>query len=126
MKVDAQRPSTWVPYRKGLCEGCRGLCCSLPVEATLEDLVRLGLTSAEEIELLSAKQIARKLIDQRIVRLYSPKSPVPFLLAQQASGACIYQNPKTGLCTVYEKRPEVCREFPTVGPKPGWCPASKL
>jgi uncharacterized protein len=26
-------------------------------------------------------------------------------------------------CTVYEKRPEVCRQFPRIGPRPGWCPA---
>ena len=117
--IDAQRPSTWREYRKGLCEGCWGGCCTLPVEVSAMDLIRLGLI--EEIEAAeSLKAVAKKLLKARVIQAYNAKAQL-FVLEQRYGRDCIYLG-KDRLCTVYEKRPEVCRKFPSIGPRPGFCP----
>lgn len=119
---DPQRPSTWMPYRKGLCEGCWSGCCTLPVEVSASDLIRLELITEEEAA-ISLKQVAKRLMKARIVQAYQAKSQL-FVLEQRSGRDCIYLHPKTRRCTVYEKRPEVCRQFPKIGPRPGYCPHS--
>jgi Fe-S-cluster containining protein len=32
-------------------------------------------------------------------------------LEQRGDGACVALDPRTSLCTIYENRPQVCREF---------------
>jgi Fe-S-cluster containining protein len=120
MLPDAQRPSTWVKFRKGLCEGCWGGCCTLPVEVSASDLIRLGLTTEEEAA-VSLKQLARRLEKERIIQAFNAKSQL-FVLEQRYGRDCIFLD-RNRLCTVYEKRPEVCRKFPSIGPRPGFCPA---
>ena len=122
MFSDPQRPSTWTQFKKGLCNNCWAGCCTLPVEASAADLIRLGLTTEEEAG-LSLKKLAKRLMKEKIVRLYNQKSQL-FLLEQKANSDCIYLD-KNRLCTVYDKRPEVCRKFPSIGPKPGYCPTRK-
>lgn len=117
---DAQRPSTWIKYRKGLCEGCWSGCCTLPVEVSAYDLIRLGLTTEEEAG-LSLKKLFKRLQKERIVQAFNQKAQL-FVLEQRYGRDCLYLD-KNRLCTVYEKRPEVCRQFPKIGPRPGWCPA---
>lgn len=119
-RPDAQRPSTWVPYRRGLCEGCWAGCCTLPVEASVNDLIRLGLATEDEAA-ASLKKIAKRLMKEGIVRQFSPRAQM-FILQQRGNSDCIYLGEKDRLCTVYEKRPEVCRQFPRIGPRPGFCP----
>ncbi|MCM0606451.1 MAG: YkgJ family cysteine cluster protein [Xanthomonadaceae bacterium] len=120
-KTDPARPSTWKKYKKGMCDGCWSGCCTLPVEASVNDLIRLGLASKDEAA-MSLKPIAKRLIKDRIIQKFDAKSQL-FVLAQRAGRDCIYLHEKTRLCTVYEKRPSVCRGFPTeLGPKPGYCP----
>lgn len=122
MVIDAQRPSTWIPYRKGLCEGCWGGCCTLPVEVSTSDLIRLGLIDEEEAA-VSLKKVAQRLMKAHIVQAFNQKAQL-FVLEQRYGRDCIYLG-KDRLCTVYEKRPEVCRQFPKIGPRPGWCPHHK-
>ncbi len=119
---DPQRPSTWIKYRSGLCEGCWGGCCTLPVEVSAFDLIRLGLVTEEEAA-LSLKKVAKDLTARKIIQAFIPKSQL-FVLEQRNGRDCIFLG-KDRLCTVYEKRPEVCRKFPKIGPRPGWCPAKK-
>lgn len=119
-KVDAQRPSTWLRYRRGMCEGCWAGCCTLPVEVSAADLIRLELITEEEAA-VSLKEVAKKLMKQKIVQGFSPKSQI-FILEQRYGRDCVYLG-KDRLCTVYEKRPEVCRRFPKIGPRPGFCPS---
>ena len=38
--VDINNTDTWTRYRAGLCDSCVANCCRMPVEATLDDLVR--------------------------------------------------------------------------------------
>ena len=122
MKTDPQRPSTWVQYKKGMCEGCWGGCCTLPVEVTVSDLVRMEILLPDEVQMLSLKQVAKKLEKLKLIRAFQPKQE-NFILAQRGGRDCIYLHEKTRLCTIYEKRPETCRNFPTVGPRPGFCPS---
>lgn len=118
--VHPQVPSTWRPFAKGACSGCWAGCCTLPVEATVEDLVRLELISAQEA-LGSLKPVARRLVAQRLVEAFNPRTR-QFVLAQVGGRDCVFLDPESRRCTVYEKRPEVCRDFPRIGPRPGYCP----
>lgn len=115
-------PSTWMKYRKGLCEGCWAGCCTLPVEVSAADLLRLELITIDEAA-ASLKKVARRLMKEGIVRSYHPKNQL-FVLEQRNGRDCLYLG-KDRQCTVYEKRPEVCRKFPTIGPRPGYCPAKR-
>lgn len=117
---DPQRPSTWRPFSKGLCEGCWAGCCTLPVEANIADLLRLGVTTEEEAS-GSPKRLAKRLQREGVIQGFSVKTGI-FILEQRYGRDCIFLG-KDRLCTVYDKRPEVCRKFPKIGPRPGWCPA---
>ena len=120
MKTDKDKPWTWVRYKAGMCEGCYGSCCTMPVEVLADDLVRLGVASSDEVE-TSKKKLAKRLIKEKIVQSYREGTDL-FMLASRPNGDCRYLHPQTRLCTVYEQRPGVCRKFPEVGPKPGFCP----
>ena len=46
-----------------------------------------------------------------------------FMLVQRVNDDYLFLHPQTRRCTVYEKRPDVCRQFPqTMGIRPGYCP----
>ena len=111
--------STWVKYRKKLCSQCSATCCSLPVEVKAEDLVRMQLI--DEFELGEApKKIARRLTKERIIEHFHAKTET-FTLARMANGDCLYLDAKTRRCSIYEKRPDTCRNHPRIGPRPGYC-----
>ncbi|MBC7385400.1 MAG: YkgJ family cysteine cluster protein [Cryobacterium sp.] len=121
MPVSIDRPSTWVPFRSGKqCSGCFAGCCTLPVEASAADLIRLGVLSEDEAA-SSLKKSFRKLHKEGIIRSYHAPTGL-FIIEQRNGRDCYFLHPKTRLCTVYEKRPEVCRMFPKIGPRPGYCP----
>lgn len=120
--ADAQRPSTWIRYRSGLCEGCWAGCCTLPVEVSARDLIRLGLITEEEAA-ISLQRVARKLQDAGLIQAYQARSQI-FVLEQRHGRDCLFLG-RDRRCTVYEKRPEVCRRFPRIGPRPGYCPAAR-
>jgi Fe-S-cluster containining protein len=124
MKVDKDKPWTWVRYREGLCQGCIGSCCMMPVEVKSEDLVRLGLATDFELE-ESTKKVFKRLKKEGILASYRDGTGL-FMLTQRSNGDCFFLDAKTRLCTVYEKRPGVCRDFPArVGPRPRFCPSVK-
>lgn len=123
MKIDKDKPWTWIKYKEGMCSGCWGSCCTMPVEVGAADLVRLGIASTDEVE-ISRKKVAKKLIKKGVVSSYREATDL-YMLVQRSNGDCYYLDSKTRLCTVYELRPGVCREFPGVGPRPGFCPQRK-
>jgi Fe-S-cluster containining protein len=123
MKTDKDKPWTWVKYRQGMCEGCHGSCCTMPVEIKSEDLVRLGLATEDELS-ISARKVAKRLIKEGVLVSYRD-STGNFMLTQRSNDDCYFLDAKTRLCTVYEKRPGVCRQFPEIGPRPGFCPVQK-
>jgi Fe-S-cluster containining protein len=117
--ADIDRPSTWKPFKASMCNNCQAGCCHLPVEARLSDLVRLGLVD-ENVHLLSPKKVAAQLIKAGIVQNYRERTGL-FMLAQKASRACIFLDDQAR-CTVYDKRPDTCRNFPRIGPRSNFCP----
>lgn len=121
---DLDLPSRWPAWKPGLCEGCRAHCCSLPVEASPADLVRLGLLSAAEAR-GSLRKAARPLLASGAIREFNPISGT-FFLGKKANGDCRYLDAETRRCGTYATRPQVCRQFPEVGPRPGHCPADRL
>ena len=116
------RLSLWTKFRPSLCKDCWAGCCTLPVEATAHDLVRLGLISIDEVP-SGLKKAAKRLIASGQVKQYRASAGI-FTLGQTPSGDCLYLD-RNRRCTVYEIRPNVCRKFPEIGPRPGFCPATK-
>src|SRR5579871_5215660 len=123
MKPDKDKPWTWTRYRAGLCDGCHAGCCTMPVEVGAQDLVRLGVASADEAQ-RSLKKLAKRLRQAGIISSYREGTDL-FMLASRPNGDCVFLNEKTRLCSRYEDRPEVCRKFPEIGPRPGFCPATR-
>lgn len=124
MKIDIDRPSTWLKYRNGLCNGCNSGCCQMPVEVQFEDLLRLGIVT-EDDHLSSRKKLVARLTREKIIQSYRFATEL-FMLSQRSNRDCLYLHPQTRLCTVYEKRPGVCRQFPQIGPRPTFCPATRV
>lgn len=120
-RIDIDRPSTWRAFKKGLCEGCWAGCCTMPVEVKLSDLIRLELTTEDEAR-GSIKRLAKRLIREGVVSSYRQGTEL-FMLTQKQGRDCYFLGPNR-LCTVYDKRPDVCRQFPSIGPRPGFCPAT--
>ena len=106
-----------------MCEGCWAGCCTLPLEVSAFDLIRLGVASEDEAA-ASLSKMAKRLIREGIVRTFRATSGL-FIIEQRQGRDCIFLGEKDRLCTVYEKRPEVCRQFPKIGPRPGYCPEGK-
>ncbi len=92
----------------------------MPVEVKLSDLIRLGVTDEDEAA-GSTKKLAKRLIKEKVVVSYRSGTEF-FMLSQRSNGDCLYLDLKSRLCTVYEKRPDTCRQFPSIGPRPGYCP----
>ncbi len=120
MKTDKDKPWTWIQYRAGMCTGCSGDCCTMPVEVKATDLIRLEVATVDEVE-ISKRKLSRRLMKEGIIQSYREGTDV-FMLGSRPNGDCRFLHPQSRLCTVYEKRPEVCRDFPKIGPRPGCCP----
>jgi Fe-S-cluster containining protein len=124
MKIDKDKPWTWIQYKDGMCNTCIAACCMMPVEVHASDLVRLGVATIDE-EQISHKKMAKRLIKQGVIKSYRDASDL-FMISSRANGDCYFLDAKTRRCTVYEKRPETCRKFPIeIGPKPGSCPCTQ-
>lgn len=115
------QPWRWQKYENNLCNKCIGTCCTLPVEVRAEDLIQLDLVDPAIIT-SSPKKAEKVLKKMGIVKYYREASGL-FMLQQKANDDCVFLDSNTRLCTVYSKRPSVCREFPVaIGPRPGYCP----
>ncbi|MGZ3694849.1 MAG: YkgJ family cysteine cluster protein [Bdellovibrionota bacterium] len=120
MRVDQDRPSTWKPYKSQNCASCQATCCTMPVEVNVQDLVKIGVISEDEAQ-GSLKKVARRLQSEGLVKNYRTATGL-FMLEQKNGRDCVFLG-KDRLCTVYEKRPGVCRGFPAIqGPRIGFCP----
>jgi Fe-S-cluster containining protein len=96
----------------------------MPVEVVMDDLLRLGLVHEDELS-GSIKKIAKRLSKDKIISSYREGTGL-FMLKQKANSDCHFLDSKTRLCTVYDKRPGVCRKFPEIGPRPGYCPRRSI
>ncbi|MCK5783031.1 MAG: YkgJ family cysteine cluster protein [Desulfobacterales bacterium] len=118
--VDIENPRTWLRHKKIMCNSCHAGCCTLIVEVTATDLVRLELTDEWEIE-NTLKSLIKRLKKDRIIKRYNFKTE-KFVMEQSSNGDCIFLDQERN-CRVYEKRPTVCRNHPVIaGPRPGYCP----
>ncbi|PHR28755.1 MAG: Fe-S-oxidoreductase [Desulfotalea sp.] len=111
--------ATWSKYKKKMCDYCKGTCCSLPVEVKPVDLVRMGAIDAFELE-ENMKGIFKRLSKQKIVEHFHAKTTT-FTLARMANGDCLYLDSSSRRCSIYEKRPDTCRNHPRIGPRAGYC-----
>ncbi len=122
-KVDKENPKTWKKFSKNSCNSCRATCCTMPIEVRWEDLVRLNLVNDDELMVPLKTTIAR-LKREKIITAYR-QEPGLFALRQTDDGKCRYL--VGNKCSVYKKRPLVCRAFPTeVGWRHGFCPQQPL
>ena len=110
-------PATWKKFRKGMCDDCQATCCKMPTEIKLPDLVRLDLAFADE----DPRVVAKRLTKEQIVSRYR-HSTRTFTLSSRIDGSCYFLD-KNCRCSVYDKRPDTCRDFPMIGSRPGYCPA---
>ena len=95
----------------------------MPVEVRIFDLIRLGLVAEDEAS-GSLKKVSKRLIKEGYVTTYRQGTDL-FMLTQKANRDCLFLDERTRLCKVYDKRPDVCREFPSIGPRPNFCPMIK-
>ena len=110
----------WTKFKPSLCNTCFASCChDMPLEVSVPDLIRLGLVTQEEA-MEGLAPIAERLKTRKIIQRFHPKKMV-FVIAQKKNKDCIFLD-ENRRCTVYLKRPEICRQFPKIGPKPGSCP----
>lgn len=124
MIVDKDRPSTWRKYEEKNCTSCKAGCCQMPVEIRASDLLRLGLVTEDELS-GSIKKVAKRLSKEGVIQNYRSGTEF-FMLTQRANSDCYFLNEKTRLCTVYDKRPDTCRGFPSLlGTRVGFCPYTK-
>ena len=121
MKIDKDRPSTWKKYDEKNCLNCKGNCCAMPVEVRVSDLIRLEVTTLDEAD-NSVKKLAKRLKKEGIITSYREGTEF-FMLTQKPNSDCYFLDSRTRLCTVYNKRPDTCREFPSqIGTRVGYCP----
>ncbi|MCP3923154.1 MAG: YkgJ family cysteine cluster protein [Desulfobacterales bacterium] len=121
--VNIEKPNTWRKYKKGLCDTCMASCCTLLVEVTTDDMIRLGYTSEWEVD-NDLKSLVKSLKKQKIIKRFNDKSK-KFLLESLSNGDCQFLNSERR-CIVYENRPDVCRKHPEkLSSKIGFCPYLK-
>ena len=117
--ADVENTATWAKYSRRLCDHCSAVCCSLPVEVTPEDLGRMGV--ADPFELMdNPKKLAKRLCRDGVVEHFHSRTML-FTLARRPDGCCVFLDPASRRCTIYERRPNTCRNHPQIGPRAGYC-----
>lgn len=91
----------------------------MPVEVKIGDLIRMGVVDEFDKD-EPAKNIAKRLMKAKIIEHFNFKHEI-YTLYRRGTRDCTFLDEKTRLCTIYDKRPNTCRNHPTVGPKPGFC-----
>jgi Fe-S-cluster containining protein len=99
----------------------------MPLEVKIEDLIRLELVGADEVHdgtKRELQRVAKRLQKEKWIKNYRESSGL-FLMEARPNGDCLYLD-KERRCTVYDKRPGVCRQFPAqMGLRLGFCPYLK-
>ena len=89
------------------CLDCVGYCCAIyeRVPVSPEDVDRLALHFNLAPE-GARRRFTKMHAGERVLR----RTPDPLF-----GRSCIFQDPKKRLCSIYEARPQVCRDWPTHG-----------
>ena len=122
MPVDTVRPKSWVPYDPKHCKSCQAGCCTLPLRVDSEDLFHMGFIKMDQVN-GPLKRIAKRLLKQGIIRSYSTRTNL-FMIQRHKNNDCIFLD-QNRRCSIYERRPFVCRSFPEYSARPGFCPYQK-
>lgn len=83
------------------------------------DLVGMAIIDAFEAE-EEPKVLAKRLMKSGVIDHFNFKNSL-FTLAQRANDDCLYLDAQSRRCTIYERRPQTCRNHPAIGPRPGYC-----
>ena len=117
------RPKSWLRFKPSLCKSCVANCCkNWPVEVSIPDLIRLELLSEEE-SIRDLDKAIKRIQKQGLLKKFRKKDMVG-VLEHKPNKDCIFLD-ENERCTVYSKRPRICREFPKIGARPGYCPYEK-
>ena len=92
----------------------------MPVEVKIPDLVRMGLIVEFEAD-EPIKKLARRLKKEGVIEHFNHKNQI-FTFVRFANNDCLYLGPSSRRCTIYNRRPDTCRNHPIIGPRPGYCP----
>lgn len=117
--AEIDRIETWSRYNRDMCSSCNSTCCTMPVEVRISDLIRIGVVDDFERS-EPPKNIAKRLQKEGLIERFNAKSGI-FTLTRMSNDDCMYLDRKTRLCSIYEKRPDTCRNHPRIGPRPGYC-----
>lgn len=120
--VEIHKPATWVKFKPELCKGCFAGCCTLPVLVTAEELFHLGFLKYHEVAGPLEKHVER-LKKKKVIQSFNVRTQL-FKLYQHPNNDCVFLT-KDRLCSVYERRPSICRAFPKNSRRPGYCPNQK-
>ena len=90
------------------CLKCVGYCCAIyeRVQVAPEDLTRLAAYFGVTEEVARRRYTRMHPSGERVLR----RTPDPIF-----GESCMFQDPVRRICTIYEGRPEVCREWPSHG-----------
>ncbi len=123
--VNKDKPVSWKPYKASLCMECYATCCTMPLEVQLMDIVNLELVDQDwetEPTRQQLRKIVKNLQKKGVVKSYRESTGL-FLIETRPNGDCIFLNKDDRKCSVYQKRPQVCKKFPeNIGLRKGFCP----
>ncbi|WP_010488578.1 YkgJ family cysteine cluster protein [Pseudomonas sp. S9] len=117
--AEIDRLDTWAKFTRDMCHSCNSSCCQLPVEVGISDLIRMGVAFVFERG-DPPRNVAKRLQKEGIIERFNQKSGI-FTLTRLSNNDCMYLDRKSRLCTIYDVRPETCRNHPKIGPRPGYC-----
>ena len=121
--VNIEKAYTWRKYHEEMCDHCMSFCCRLPTEVTIDDLIHMG--ALDEFYLGEPiKAVVKHLEKEGVIKYYRHKTEL-FTLAQNGDKDCVFLDLETRKCSVYDRMPKTCRDYPIVGPRPGFCPYVK-
>ena len=118
---DIDKIATWTKHEPWLCEICKANCCSMQIEMTLRDMLRMEIVTKAELR-TPIEALGKRLKQEGVIEHLFVKERI-FILAQTAEKVCPYLDPASCKCRIYKKRPEICRDYPSAsGARPGFCP----
>jgi Fe-S-cluster containining protein len=116
--AEIDRLDTWAKYSAPMCGSCISSCCTLPVEVKIKDLIRIGVV--DEFERGDRRRTSPSACRRKASSSASTRSRDLHPAAHEQQ-RCLYLDRKSRLCTIYDKRPDTCRNHPKIGPRPGYC-----
>ena len=118
--VNIEKAYTWRKYHDDMCIHCMSFCCRLPVEVSLEELVDMGVLDEFFLE-EPIKNTVKHLEREGVIKHYRYKTEL-FTLAQNSDKDCVFLDLQTRRCSLAQRRPQACKDYPMSGPRPGFCP----